>query len=117
MINKKKLHFYQLTIIFTAISIIALMYNWGNWSKADKSESMMTDTMGKMMKSMHLGSVKMSDLFKSEAMANNDNNQNSQVQEEGSYIKDLFNLSTIVVVVLIPFIIAGTVFLAIIWLK
>lgn len=118
MINKKKLHFYQLSFIFTAVIIIALLYNWGYQSSSKKSESMMTESMGNMMSSMHLKNVKLSDLFKTEIANNKTNSDSTSHHEEtSSYKKDIYYITTAVIIVLTPFIVAGCIFLAVVWIK
>lgn len=118
MINKKKLHFYQLSFIFIAVIVIALLYSWGYQGSSKKSESMMTESMGNMMSSMHLKNIKLSDLFKAES-ASNSTNSNSTAHHEGteSFKKDIYYITTAVIIVLIPFIAAGCIFLAIVWIK
>lgn len=118
MISKKKLHFYQLSFIFTSVIIISLLYNWGYIGNNTKSENMMTESMGNMMSSMHLSNIELSDLFISESKnMNMDNNSASHHKESSSYKKDIYYVTTIVIIVLTPFIAAGAVFLSIVWIK
>lgn len=120
MINKKKLHFYQLSFIFTSIVVISLLYNWGYIGNAKKSESMMTQSMGNMMSSMHLKNIELSDLFKVESKninSNSANNSTSHHEGNSSYKKDIYYITTIVIIVLTPFIVSGAIFLTIVWIK
>lgn len=114
------LHFYQLSFIFTSIVIISLLYNWGYIGNSKKSESMMTQSMGSMMSSMHLKNIKLSDLFKVESQKinnNSANNSTSHHEVNNSYKKDIYYITTIIIIVLTPFIVAGAIFLTIVWIR
>ena len=118
MLDKKKIHFWQLTFIFGLITFLALIYSYGN-DQGNQSQ-MMGDTMGEMM-GMHLNNVTVSDLIAQEGQM--DTTAQSQVQdmsshhsETNSFVNAVHLLAIATIVILLPFIIAGTVFLAIIWL-
>lgn len=118
MLDKKKIHFWQLAFIFGLITFLALTYAYGN-DQGNQSQ-MMSDTMGEMM-GMHLNNVTVSDLI---AQQDTMTQSQSQVQdmsshhsETNSFVSAVHLLSIATIVILLPFIIAGTVFLAIIWLK
>jgi t-SNARE complex subunit (syntaxin) len=121
LLSKKKLHFYQLCFISICVVIVTLLINWGYFKAEEKSKSMMTNSMGGMMSSMHLKNIKLSDLF----IAENENkdstssniNSNKSNEMAISYKKEIHYVSTIIIIVLLPFIIAGTVFLTIVWIK
>lgn len=113
MISKKKLHFLQLTFVFTAITIGTLLYNWSSNANLKNSMSMMGQSMGNMMSSMHLKNAKLSDLVTRKEQTSM--NMNHETKE--GYLKDIHYITTIIIVVLLPFIIGGTVFLAIAWFK
>lgn len=117
MIDKKKLHFIQLATIFAGITVISLLYNWGFKSNAqDKMMSMMGKSMGSMMSSMHLENITLSELFKQEEQMEAMTGMSSH-HETGNAIKFTHYITTGTIVILIPFIIAGAAFLAVIWLK
>lgn len=119
--DKRKLNFWQLSIIFGAITIIALAVSYGYGYK--KQASMMNKSMGNMMSSMHLRNVTIYDLInrqeQMEALQGQNQSQNhsSHHSESNSFLKVTHYLTTATMVILLPFIIAGAVFLAIIWLK
>ena len=125
--SKKKLHFYQLTIVFGTIVTLTLLYNWGNNGSTETGSSMMGQSMGKMMSSMHLKNVTLKDLINGESQKNMNMNRasdrasgsdTSSHHESGSDFMKVSNLLTTgTIIVLLPFIIAGSIFLAIIWIK
>lgn len=117
MLNKKKLHFYQLCFISIGVVVITLLINWGYFPFEGKSESMMTKSMGGMMSSMHLKNIKLSELFISETQNKGSISSNNTTETTISYKKGIHYITTIIIIVLLPFIIAGTVFLTIIWIK
>lgn len=120
MLDKKKIHFWQLAIIFGSITILALINSYINY-QGGQAESM-GDTMAKMM-GMHLENVTVSDLISRqeqvEASAQNTDAQDMSSHHSGtnSYTNAVHLLAIATIVILLPFIIAGTVFLAIIWLE
>lgn len=115
MISKKKLHFLQLTFVFTIITIGTLLFNWSSNANLKNSMSMMGQSMGNMMSSMHLKNAKLSDLVTSKEQTNTSKNMNNETKE--GYLKEIHYITTIIIVVLLPFIIGGTVFLAIVWFR
>ena len=121
MLDKKKMHFWQLTIIFGSITLLALIYSYINY-QGNQAE-MMADSMAKMM-GMHLDNVAVSDLISRQedvaASAQNltsEQDMSSHHSETNSYTNAIHLIATATIVILLPFIIAGTVFLAIIWLE
>lgn len=117
MLNKKKLHFYQLCFISIGVVVITLLINWGYFSPTEKTESMMTKSMGNMMSSMHLKNIKLSDIFVAEDQNKSTMSSNNSTETTISYKKGIYYITTIIIIVLLPFIIAGTVFLTVIWIK
>jgi len=105
------------------VIVITLLTNWGYISLTEKSESMMTNSMGNMMSSMHLKNIKLSTLFVTEnqnksGMSSNISTSTSTSHDTNvSYKKRIHYITTIIIIVLLPLIIAGTVFLSIIWIK
>ena len=119
MRDKKKIHFWQLTFIFGLITFLALTYAYEN-DRGNQSQ-MMSGTMGEMM-GMHLNNVTVSDLIAQQEQI--DTMAQSQAQDmsshhsgTNSFVSAIHLLAIATIVILLPFIIAGTVFLAIIWLK
>jgi len=115
LIDEKKLHFLRLSVIFTAITIITLLYNWGHSAGMQTTTNMMGQSMGNMMASMHLKNIKVSDLFTIEEPKKSSMNEHHEVKK--NYIRNIHYATTITILVLIPFIVAGTAFLVIIWIK
>lgn len=79
------------------------------------SMSMMGQSMGNMMSSMNLKNAKLSDLVSNKKKE--ETNMSMSHEPKEGYIKDIHYITTIVIVILFPFTIAGSVFLAIVWLK
>lgn len=117
MLNRKKLHFYQLSFVFGALIIITLLFQRELTSRIEPSEDMMTQSMGNMMSSMHLKNINLTSLFASERESKSDMNMSSSHESNNSVIKGIHYVTTITIVALLPFIIAGVIFLAIIWIK
>jgi len=121
MLDKKKIHFWQLVLIFGAITILALAVSYGYGYR--KQASMMTQSMGNMMGSMHLRNITIGDLVKQQEQMemvqgqNQSQNHSSHHGESNSFLKTAHYLTTATIIILLPFIVAGTVFLAIIWIR
>ncbi|MBC7766269.1 MAG: hypothetical protein H7Y41_07260 [Hyphomonadaceae bacterium] len=122
MIDKNKLPFWQLSILFGLITIIALGLSYGEPREAVKG--MMGQSMGDMMGSEHLKNATIQDLIRQlktdKAMANTVNDSSSHdSHHEGtnSFLKTMHYLTTATIVLMLPFIIAGTIFLTIVWMK
>jgi hypothetical protein len=90
------------------------------WSKPQPMEAaagMMNDSMGNMMSSMHLGNVNISDLLYQEERQEAATGMSSHHSEEDSELKRIHYFTTLSIIILLPFIVAGTAFLSIVWLK
>lgn len=116
---KKKMPFIRLSIAFLLIITAAIFYSWG-YNDVNKSDAgmMMDQSMGEMMGENHLKDITIRDLIRQEE--NNDTEQSSDNQAEHhdtgvNLLTMLHRITTITIVALIPFIIAGTIFLMIIW--
>lgn len=120
MLSKKKHHFLQLVIVFSAITVLALLSAWG-YGYEEKSVGMMGQSMGGMMSSMHAGNAKLSDLLvQQESTMNMNNTQDSSMEshhQASGGMKTTHYFTTAIIVILLPFILAGTVFLTVMWLK
>jgi hypothetical protein len=80
---------------------------------------MMEQSMGSMMQ-MHLENVTVADLIKPNEQMNVSQGGDSIAghhEAEYGFLQIMHFLTTATIVILLPFIIAGTVFLGIIWLK
>lgn len=118
--NRKKIHFYELAFFFCAIVILTQFFMWGDVRNINPSESMMARTMGENMREMHLKNIKYQDLFNSEkesvkseaASSEHGNSSNGD-----KIIKKVHYIATITIISLLPLIISGSAFLAIMWIK
>ncbi|BCN29572.1 hypothetical protein [Anaeromicropila herbilytica] len=114
---KKKMPFIKLSIVFIIIIMTSLFYSWG-YSKNNQESTMMSKSMGDMMGENHLKNITIRDLLVQEKKSNIDQSKNSTASHHDSgkgLLKLIHNITTITIVALIPFIIAGTIFLVIIW--
>jgi hypothetical protein len=120
MLSKKKHHFLQLAVVFSSITVLALLSAWGFQTYEEKSSGMMGQSMGNMMSSMHAGNANLSDLLVQQESVESMNNSQSGMEshhEVSSAMKTAHYFTTAIIVILLPFILAGTVFLAVVWLK
>jgi hypothetical protein len=117
LLKNKKLPFYKLSFISIGVVVITLLINWGYFLPMEKTESMMAKSMGNMMSSMHLKNIKLSDLFVAEAENKSSISSNNSTETTISYKKGIHYITTITIIVLLPLIIGGTVFLTIVWIK
>lgn len=120
MLDKKKHHYLQLVIVFTAVTIISLMSAWGHRSNTETSMDMMGQmmgqSMGKMMSSMHASNISLSSLFQQQEKMEMASGMESHHQA-GNKIKTTHFITTAVIVILLPFVLAGAVFLTVMWIK
>lgn len=117
MLDKKKHHFLQLVIIFGAVTIISLLSAWGYRSKVETSMKMMGQSMGNMMSTMHAKDITVSDLFKQEEKVEAATGMEGHHNSQDDFLKNSYNITTALIIILLPFIVAGSVFLGVVWLK
>mgnify|MGYP000647956086 CR=1 FL=1 len=117
MIDKKKQHFISLSFIFGVIILFTLMNEWSKPQPLEASSSMMNDSMGNMMASMHLSNININDLVYQEESQEAATGMSSHHSAEDSELKRIHYFTTLSIIILLPFIIAGTAFLSIVWLK
>lgn len=114
---KKKMPFIKLSVVFVIIIIASIFYSWG-FSKTGKESGMMMDqSMGDMMGENHLKDITIRDLIVQEEQSEavqTDNNK-AEHHDTGGLLKAIHSITTITIVALIPLIIAGTIFLMIVW--
>lgn len=118
MLNKKKLHFWQLVLTFGAITVLALAASYG-YNRTQQT-NMMGLSMGNMMSSMHLKNITVNDLIRQQEQVEAATGQDSMASHHNNgngFLKTIHILTTASIIILLPFIVAGTVFLAIIWIK
>lgn len=117
MIDKKKQHFFSLFLIFGMIVLFTLMNEWSKPQPLEAASSMMNGSMGNMMSSMHLGNVNINDLLYQEESQEAATGMSSHHSAEDSELRRIHYFTTLSMIILLPFIVAGTAFLSIVWLK
>lgn len=117
-----KLNFWRLAFLFGGLTIITLFLLWS--SPQQPKAGMMNDSMGNMMKQMHVSNITIYDLLKKGETQNPMQSQMSQMsqmsshhQNQASIIFKLNFLSTAAIFFLLPLIIGGAVILTIVWIK
>ncbi|WP_310828740.1 hypothetical protein [Paenibacillus pedocola] len=118
MFNKQKKPFWQLCSVFAVIVGLALALSWGNRTE---NVAQMDHSMANMMKDEHLGNTTVQDLF---TFGTNDSVEVASVNSEhtGHHSQEgklytMHIVTTALLVLTLPIILAGTVFLAIVWPK
>ena len=117
MLDKKKHHFLQLAVIFGAVTIITLLSVWGYKSNVETGMSIMGKSMGNMMQTMHASNITVGDLYQQEEQMETATGMEGHHNNQDEFLKISHFVTTASIVILLPFIIAGAVFLGIIWLK
>ena len=113
MFNKKKLNFWRLAVCYTGITVVILLLLW---SSPYKSKSAMMDgSMGSMMKNMHMQNITIYDLLSNPEKQKKSNEMASHHEDSPVYNMGVLTAGTIFL--LLPFIIGGSIMLAIIWIK
>ena len=117
MLDKKKHHFLQLAVVFGAVTIISLLSVWGYRSETETGMSMMGQSMGSMMQTMHASNITVGNLLIQEEQMETATGMEGHHNNQDEFLKISHFVTTATVVILLPFILAGSVFLGIIWLK
>lgn len=118
MFNKQKRPFWQLCSVFGVIIGLVLALSWGNRTE---DVAQMNHSMADMMKDEHLGNTTVQELFSfeesdnPEVAADNSEHTGHHIQEGKLYTMHI--VTTALLVLTLPMILAGTVFLAIVWPK
>lgn len=119
MFDKKKLNFWRLAFLFGGLPIIVLFLLWN--SPQQPKAQMMDNSMGNMMKQMHVSQITIYDLLKNGEMQNPMQSQMSEMsshhQKQAAIIFKLNFLSTTIIFFLLPLIIGGSIILTIVWIK
>ena len=118
MAKSKKQNFWLLVIVFVGITIVALQIEWN--SPRDPEATMMNKSMGNMMKQEHLSNVTLRQLLAYNLPENMMGQSSGHSNHHGEADQMLFGINrvtTLVIFALIPLILGGTVFLAVIWIK
>lgn len=112
--NKTKLHFWQLSFIFSIIVVFVLFGMWTNYQAetSDMMSQMMGQSMGDMMRMMHASNITLSNLlvWNQEMVQSNMN-----MHDQGGYLRWVYDFTTTVIFFLIPFILSITLLLIIVW--
>ncbi|SDD66464.1 hypothetical protein [Sporomusa acidovorans] len=109
--NAKK-HFWQLAFGFLLLVVLALMSAWNEQrTQAGMMAQMMGGSMGDMMRMMHASNITLADLltWKSEV------GMTQGAKQAGSFLMWVHTVTTNTIFLLVPVILAGTVFLLIVW--
>lgn len=121
MLDKKKLNFWRLAVIFMGFTIITLTALW--LSPQENKATMMNESMANMA-SMHLENITIYDLVGSSdtdvsssdsATTQTDSSQHHEGETSG--VEALGIITTIIIFALLPLLICGTIILAIVWIK
>lgn len=117
MFDKKKINFWRLAFAFTGLVIFVLMILWGG--QKELKAQMMDGSMGSMMTQMHAQDQRLYDLVQlnPEQQENflGDNSSHQSHHQKSPEIASLNIATTLIIFLLLPFIIGGSVFLAIVW--
>jgi ABC-type sugar transport system permease subunit len=120
MFNKQKKPFWQLTSVFAVIVVVVLALSWGYRTG---NVAQMNHTMADMMKDEHLGNTTIRDLFtfeaedSTEAPTTDNNSEHTGHHEQNSRLYATHIVTTALLVLSLPIIVAGSIFLAIAWPK
>jgi len=118
LIDKRKLHFLELTFLFGIVTLMTLLYEWGYSRPGEKGSEMMSGSMGSMMLSMHGRGATLADIIQQEEVSDtNADNDAHESHHSSSYLSSIHYITTMTIIVLLPLIIAGSIFLAIVWIK
>lgn len=113
MFHKKKLNFWRLAILFIGFTVTILLLLWN--SPTIPKPAMMNGTMGDTMRGMHTSNITIYDL-----LGNSEVKQQVAEKEEHHAKSPVYAIgvwTTGVIFLLMPFILGGSVILAIIWMK
>jgi hypothetical protein len=114
MFNKKKLSFWRLSFIFIGITVLILFMLWS--LPQESKAAMMNTSMGNMMKSMHISS-NIYDFFGQSELGEQMNGMSKTHSNQAPIIYKLSFVTTSFIFILLPFIIGGSIILALVWFK
>lgn len=111
---KNKRPFWQLSTVFIILILFVLSISYGY--EITENTGMMGKSMAGMKASMIGPNITINDLLKQpESMMNASGQGHSEHHAELSELQFTHYITTIIIIVLMPLILAGTVFLTIIW--
>lgn len=117
MFKKQKMPFWQLTAVFAVITVLVVALSWGNRTE---NAAQMDASMADMMSNESLSMASIPDLFTYKGMAAGTGNRNSQHEGHHDQQGKLYTIhivTTSLLLLTMPMIFAGAVFLAIVWPK
>jgi len=112
---RKKLNFWRLAFISAALVILTLM-SVGHFSHPG-NRSPMDASMGNMMKKEHAAGIGIYDLFGAPETSPQMEQMHEHHRNQSGLIVATHVLTTGVILVLLPLMVAGTIILAIAWIK
>ena len=114
MFSKKKLNFWRLSFIFIGITVSILFMLWS--LPQESKAAMMNTSMGNMMKSMHV-SNNIYDFFGQSEHGQQMNEMSETHSNQAPIIYKLSFVTTSFIFILLPFIIGGSIILALVWFR
>lgn len=118
MFKKQKMPFWQLTAVFTVITVLVVALSWGN---STENAAQMDASMADMMSNESLATATIPDLFTYEGMAavgtEDGSSQHEGHHEQRGKLYTIHIVTTALLLLTMPLIIAGAVFLMIVWPK
>jgi multisubunit Na+/H+ antiporter MnhB subunit len=115
MFNSKKLNFWRLSFVFIGITVLILFMLWS--LPQESKATMMNTSMGNMMKTMHVSNINVPDLLSQSEYPEQMAAMNQMHSNQAPIIYKLSFITTSLIFILLPFIIGGTIILALVWLK
>ncbi|AKG36280.1 hypothetical protein [Paenibacillus durus] len=116
MFNKQKRPFWQLSFVFAVIIMLVLALSWSNRTE---SAAQMDASMADMMSNETLGSATIPDLFTVGTMespeALSGNGEHAGHHDQSGRLYAIHLIATGLLLFTLPVILAGTLFLAIVW--
>lgn len=113
--NPAKLHFWQMTAVFVLLVIVTVGLQWYTYQAEEQQmmTQMMGQSMGEMMRMMHASNVTTAQLltWRSEKRGSTGSRQT----EATELMEWMSGFTTGAIFLLLPFIMAGTAFLLIVW--
>lgn len=114
MLRGNKQPFWHLCLIFGSITLLIAGLSLGYGQ--NQINGMMSDSMGNMMKTMELSEVTIQDIIRQyEPSVNGQDQEHSGHHDEAGSMKMIHDFSISTIVLLLPLILAGSLFLTIAW--
>ncbi|MFZ5353705.1 MAG: hypothetical protein ACOZCL_13425 [Bacillota bacterium] len=117
LFDRKKMNFIYLAIAFAILTVLSLYSTWSQASSLNMQSTMMDESMGGMMAMMHLENASIASLVMQQEQMEAASDQTDHGSHHSEGLGKLHYLITATIIILLPIIIAGTVFLAVAWYK